>query len=117
MPDNAVRATTDSVVRQCGTPSAREASRNSGGTSSTISSVVRVTSGIIIAASATEPASVENPPNGRTITAYAKIPTTIDGIPIRTSAENRTQLVNWLPRLAAREKPAPTPIGTPLTHG
>src|SRR5271168_4658648 len=69
IPDSAVRATTDNVVRQFGTPSANDASRSSGGTSSTISSVVRVTSGIIIAASATDPASVEKPPNGRTTTA------------------------------------------------
>ena len=69
IPDSAVRATTDSIVRQFGTPSASDASRSSGGTSSTISSVVRVTSGIMIAASATDPASVENPPKGRTITA------------------------------------------------
>ena len=69
IPAVAVRTTTETVVRQRGTPSASAASRNSWGTSRTISSVVRVTSGIMMIPSAKPPASAENPPIGRTNTA------------------------------------------------
>jgi hypothetical protein len=59
IPAIAVRNTIVSDVRQRVYPSASAASRRADGTVSTISSVVRVTSGIIIAPSATPPASAE----------------------------------------------------------
>ena len=52
MPGSAVGTTTLRIVRQRGTPSASEDSRSSFGTSLSISSVLRTTTGIIRIASA-----------------------------------------------------------------
>ena len=68
----------------------------------TISSVVRVTSGIIMAPSAAPPASAEKCPNGRTRNCHAKMPMTIDGRPLSTSARNRTRLASFVPPRSAR---------------
>ncbi len=70
-------------------PSARAASRSELGTIWTISSVVRVTVGIIIAPSASAPASAEKWPIGTTTSSQAKIPITIEGSPFSTSARKR----------------------------
>ena len=66
MPAVAVRSTTVSDVRAREYPSASAASRSDEGTSDTISSVVRVTIGTIIAASAIAPAIAEKCPIGFT---------------------------------------------------
>ena len=78
-----------------------------------ISSVVRVTSGIIIAPSAMPPASAVNLPIGFTRNCQAKMPITIDGSPLRTSDRNRTAFARCVPRFSARYSPAPMPIGRP----
>ena len=59
MPGSVVRTTTVRLVRHREYPSASAASRSECGTSSIISSVVRVTIGIISIASAALPASPE----------------------------------------------------------
>ena len=59
MPPMAVGRTTFRMVRHFGMPSAREASRSSFGTSLSISSVERTTTGIIRIARASEPAKPE----------------------------------------------------------
>ncbi len=58
-PEVAVRSVIESVVRQRGMPSPYAASRRACGTSSNISSVVRVIVGTIMIAKATPPASAE----------------------------------------------------------
>ena len=55
MPASAVGSTTLTIVRHFGTPRAYDASRSSFGTSLSISSVERTTTGIISSDSATEP--------------------------------------------------------------
>ncbi len=65
-PGSAVRTTTESVVRQRRTPSASDASRSDAGTSFRISSVVRMITGIMMIASATEPAKALYCLNGST---------------------------------------------------
>ncbi|HWG53718.1 MAG TPA: hypothetical protein VN677_10525 [Gemmatimonadaceae bacterium] len=67
----------------------------------TISSVVRVTMGIIMAPSATPPESAEKCPTGRTRNCQAKIPMTIDGRPFSTSDKKRTVVASQLPRRSA----------------
>jgi len=59
------------------------------GTSRTISSVVRVTIGIMRIARATAPASAEKPFIGRTSQVHAKMPMMIEGAPFMTSARKR----------------------------
>ncbi len=59
MPPIEVGSTTLRIVRHLGTPSASDASRSSLGTSLSISSVERTTTGIIRMASASEPAKPE----------------------------------------------------------
>ena len=90
MPARAVGSTTRSTTFHSGTPRARPASRSEAGTSRTISSVVRTTIGSMMTASATPPATAENRRMGRTTSVYAKIPMTIDGTPLSTSARKRT---------------------------
>src|SRR5438552_1412091 len=104
----------DSAVRQRGYPSASAASRNECGTRRTISSVVRASIGIIIIASATLPASAEYPWVARTMNVHATMPTTIDGVPLSTSAMNRTTKPSRPDPYSARNSPAATPIGTPI---
>ncbi len=88
----AVRITTRRLVRQFATPSASDASRSDPGTSLTSSSVARARVGIMMIASATAPARPEKCPIGTTTSAYATMPTTIDGTPESTSAMKRTVL-------------------------
>ena len=78
-------------------PSASADSRSASGTIKSISSVVRITTGNIRIASATEPAKPEKPPHGTTSTAYTKRPTTTDGIPIITLAEKRIVSPSFVP--------------------
>ena len=67
IPEAAAGSTTPVVTLHCGAPSASAPSRKEVGTSLSISSVVRVTIGIMITASATPPASAENCRIGSTI--------------------------------------------------
>jgi hypothetical protein len=96
MPGSVLRTTMPRLVRQRGYPSASAASRREPGTSLIISSVVRRTMGIIRIASAMLPASPEKCFCVATIQAHAKTPTTIDGVPLSTSATKRvTQVSRW----------------------
>ena len=89
-PAAAVRSTTFTMVSHFGTPSAYAASRSSFGTSLSISSDARTTTGIISTASATEPtAPIRTPgPKISANSAYANRPATIDGMPVMTSTKN-----------------------------
>jgi hypothetical protein len=60
IPEAAAGSTTPVVTRHCGAPSASAPSRKEAGTRRSISSVVRVTMGIMISPSATPPARAEN---------------------------------------------------------
>ncbi len=55
---------------------------------------MRVMIGIIMNPRATPPASALKCLTGRTTSAYAKIPMTMDGIPFRTSAVKRTAVAS-----------------------
>ena len=90
IPARAVGSTTRRITFHSGSPSASAASRNELGTSRIISSVVRSTIGNMITASAMPPAKAEKCCRGRTTTAYAKMPMTIDGTPFSRSARNLT---------------------------
>ena len=98
----AVGTTTRRRTFHCGIPSASPASRSDAGTSRTISSVVRMTIGSMMTASATAPARAENRRMGRTRIVYAKIPMTIDGTPLSASARKRTSRVSRRSRESAR---------------
>src|SRR5467141_1010385 len=63
---------------------------------------------------ATLPAKAEKWLVGFTMKVHATMPTTIDGVPFRTSAMNRTKKPSRPEPYSARYKPAPTPIGTPI---
>ena len=91
-PLNPVLRTTDRAVRHIGTPSAREASRRLPGTSRRLSSVVRMTTGTMMIASARLPANALNWWNGSTNRAKAKMPIRIDGMPTMTSAAKRIRV-------------------------
>src|SRR5580658_2523502 len=67
MPGEAVFTVIESTDLQLGTPNASAASRTECGTISSISSVVRVTVGIIMIPSATPPENAEKWPCGTTI--------------------------------------------------
>ena len=85
-------------------PNASAASRRALGTSLIISSVVRITIGIISMPSAALPARAEKWPCFATIHVHAKTPTTIDGVPFITSATKRTteEMIKLVPN-ALRE--------------
>ena len=87
MPAMEVGRTTFAMVRHFGTPSAYDASRSSFGTSRSISSVERTTTGIISTASAIEPMMPMRMPGPKKSanSAYANRPATIDGMPVMTS--------------------------------
>jgi hypothetical protein len=68
MPALAARYATLRIITALGIPKAAVASRNALGTSNSMSSVVRTTTGITITASATAPASPEKCPIGATMT-------------------------------------------------
>ena len=70
-----------------------------------ISSVVRMTIGIISTASATLPASPEKCFWVATIQVQAKTPTTIDGVPFSTSATKRLTDGNLAPRVLGAVDP------------
>jgi hypothetical protein len=76
--------------------------------------VVRAIIGIIRMARAPLPASAENWPTGFTNQVQAKMPMTMDGVPFRTSAMNRTRNPSRPEPYSARNRPAPTPIGRPI---
>ncbi len=83
-------------MRHLGTPRASEASRSSLGTSFSISSVERTTTGIIRMASASAPAK----PDGwkpRIMIQKLKMnrPATIEGMPVMTSTKNVTALASF----------------------
>ena len=88
--------TTEAIVFHLLAPNARAPSRRDRGTSRRNCSVWRVTMGISITLSATEPAYPEFPWNGTTINAHARIPTMIDGTPFSRSATYRTMDANLL---------------------
>ena len=90
MPATEVRSTTLTIVRHFGTPSAYAASRSSFGTTLSISSVDRTTTGIISTDSATEPAKPTRTlgPKNSENRANANRPATIDGMPVITSTKN-----------------------------
>ena len=69
MPGSAERYSTCSVTFHCGTPSESAASRICAGTSRSISSVVRTTTGSTMTASEIAPASAEKCPIGATTSA------------------------------------------------
>ncbi len=102
MPLRAAGRTTPRVVRQRVKPSARAPSLISRGTRRTISSVVRVTMGRSMMASASPPASAEKCPMDTTTHAHTKIPITMDGIPFITSVRKRTAFARRLPCASAR---------------
>ena len=92
MPLAAVRSTILMIVVERGTPSAKDASRRSAGTRRSISSVERITIGIIRTHRAIE---AEKPENafGPTMSANsenANRPATIEGMPVMTSTRNVT---------------------------
>lgn len=98
MPPIDVGRTTLRMVRHLGTPRARDASRSSFGTSLSISSVERTTTGIIRIASAIEPAKPDGPkPRIRIQTERMNRPATIDGMPVMTSTKKVTARAS-LPR-------------------
>src|SRR5215204_1274662 len=89
IPPTAVGRTTPRTVRQRLAPSAKLASRRWPGTSLSTSCVERATSGSMITASATDPASALW--WWPTISSVkTKIPITIDGTPFSTSSASRT---------------------------
>ncbi len=67
MPGRAARYSTCTLTFHCGTPSDSAASRMVPGTSRSISSVVRTTTGSTMKPSAIAPDQPENPPSGSTI--------------------------------------------------
>ena len=95
MPPIAVGRTTFRMVRHFGMPRAREASRSSFGTSLSISSVERTTTGIIRIVSASEPGEA----GGLQLSIISMIdrmnrPATIDGMPVMTSTKKVTALAS-----------------------
>src|SRR5216110_2873071 len=71
--------------------------------------------GTIRTARATLPARAEKCPIGRTSHVQAKMPTTIDGVPFRTSATNRTVQPRRPEPYSARYSPVPMPTGRPIS--
>ncbi|CAM5394587.1 hypothetical protein STANM309S_04711 [Streptomyces tanashiensis] len=103
MPPIAVGRTTFRMVRHLGMPRAREASRSSFGTSLSISSVERTTTGIIRMARAIAPAKPEGPkPSIRFQVARMKRPATIDGMPVMTSTKKVTAWASFPPPYSTR---------------
>ena len=90
MPAIDVRSTTLTTVSHLGTPRAYEASRSSFGTSRSISSTERMTTGVMRTASATAPMSPDRyaGPMMSVNSAKANRPATIDGMPVITSTRN-----------------------------
>ena len=74
---------------------------------------MRVTIGIIIAPSAIPPARAEKCFTGLTRSSHAKMPITIEGKPLSTSARKRTVVASIVARFSAKYSPAPTPTGKP----
>src|ERR1035437_4187986 len=116
MPGRAVGRTTETIARHLRTPRAREASRRWSGTSRRASSDVRTMSGSMRIPRARQPAQAEKEGVSRTITGNTKMPTKIDGIPVITSAKNRTGVASSpLVRYSDRYTAAKTPTGTATT--
>ncbi len=99
MPAIEVGRTIFTTVRHFGTPSAYDASRSSLGTSRSISSVDRTTTGIMRTASAIDPMKpIRMPgPKNSANSAYANRPATIDGMPVMTSTRNVMPRASRLP--------------------
>ena len=114
IPGMAVRSTTVDALRHLENPNATAASFKADGTSFTISSVARVTNGMMSNPSAIPPASAENRPDGRTTSSHTKTPSTMEGRPLKTSATKATIVARRVPRRSAAKRPAPMPIGTPM---
>ena len=96
MPGSAAGTMTLKTARLRVAPRASAPSRRPPGTSRSNSSVVRTTIGIISKPRATPPAMALKRFTGRTTMPYAKMPTTIDGTPLRTSAAKRTTDENFV---------------------
>ena len=94
MPGSAAGSTTVNAARDARRAEGERALAQRGGTRLRSSSVVRVMIGIIMNPRATPPASALKCLTGRTTSAYAKIPITIEGIPFRTSAVKRTAVAS-----------------------
>ena len=96
-------------------PSDSAASRICAGTSRSISSVVRTTTGNTMNPSEMAPASAENPPIGDTTSVYRNRPSTIDGADSRMSLMKRITSPSRRPRAySARYVPAAMPIGVAI---
>src|SRR3546814_4389614 len=113
MPGMAERYSTCTVTFHCGTPSDSAASRICAGTSCSISSVVRTTTGSTMKASAIAPASAEKWPICATTRVYTNRPSTIDGADSRMSLTKRTVSPSGLDQdllaYSDRKVPASTP--------
>src|SRR5581483_3720415 len=91
MPAEAVGSTTEMMVRHRGTPRAKLASRSESGTSFSISSADRTTTGSMSTARANPAARPEKPwPSPSTQKAKMNRPATMDGMPVMTSTRKRT---------------------------
>ena len=98
MPENAVGSTTLTIVFHLGTPSAYDASRSSFGTSLSISSVERTTTGIIRSTSASAHGEADPlEPEGRDPDRVDEQAATIEGMPVMMSTMKLTARAS-LPR-------------------
>src|SRR3954453_23167145 len=112
MPGSAAGTMTLKTARPRVAPRASAPSRRPPGTRRSNSSVVRTTIGIISSPSATPPAMALKRFTGSTTMPYAKMPTTIDGTPLSTSAAKRTTDENFVPGYSERWMPQRQPTGT-----
>lgn len=94
MPPIAVGRTTFRMVRHFGMPRAREASRSSFGTSFSISSVERTTTGIIRIVRASAPIRPEGSRPAISMIERMNRPATMDGMPVITSTKKVTALAS-----------------------
>ena len=86
IPGSAVGITTFRMVRHCGIPNANDASRSSSGTSLSISSVLRTTTGSMSSTRASDTAkALCGNPSVAIQSANTNSAATIDGTPARTS--------------------------------
>src|SRR5574340_1105819 len=93
-PDLTARSVTLSDTCQRGAPTAKAASRKLVGTSFSMFSVVRTTTGIAIKASDSDPAQPENPPVVVTNSAYTNSPMTMEGADNMISVTKRVNEAN-----------------------
>src|SRR3569832_1580494 len=112
---NARRVTLSDTCKR-GAPTAKAASRKLVGTSFSMFSVVRTTTGIAINASDSDPAQPEKPPVVVTNSAYTNRPMTMDGADSMISVMKRVNDANLETHPNSTKKiPARMPIGVEIS--